>query len=163
MAFRTLKDINVSHKKVIVRVDFDVPLKAGNVDDNTRIRAALPTIRYLRRKKAIVILMTHLGRPKGIDEKLRVDPVAKELSKLLKVKIHKVDDVIGEEAEQEISELRYGEVCLLENLRFYPEEQKDDNDFAKSLAEFAEIYVNDAFAVSHRAHASVHAITKYLR
>lgn len=162
MAFRTLKDINVSHKKVLVRVDFNVPLNSKGVEDNTRIRAALPTIRYLRRNKAIVILMTHLGRPKGVDDRLRLDSVAKELSRLLKVKIHKVDDVIGEEAEQEISELRPGEVCLLENLRFHIEEEKDDKDFARSLADFADIYVNDAFAVSHRAHASVHAITKYL-
>jgi len=139
-----------------------VPLENGKIADNTRIKSAIPTIRYLRRKKAIIILMTHLGRPKGVDERLRLDSVATELSKLLKVKIHKVDDVIGEEAEQEISELRPGEVCLLENLRFHIEEEKDDKDFARSLAEFADIYVNDAFAVSHRAHASVHAITKYL-
>lgn len=162
MAFRTLKDINVTHKRVLVRVDFNVPLDAkGNVADDTRIRAAIPTIQYLVKKKAIVILITHLGRPEGIDDKLRTDVLAKRLSLLLKQPVYKYDDVI-DDIEEAMNELVYGDVCVLENLRFYPEEEQNDDKFAMSLSEIADIYVNDAFSVSHRAHASVHAITKYL-
>jgi phosphoglycerate kinase len=163
MAFKTLKDINVKHKKVLVRVDFNVPIDAkGRISDDTRIRAALPTINHLRQKKAIVILMTHLGRPKGVDEKLRLDGIAKHLATLLKTPVYKQDDVVGNDVEDAINELVYGEVCLLENLRFYAEEEANDENFAMELAGLANIYVNDAFSVSHRAHASVHAITKFL-
>ncbi len=163
MAFRTLKDINVRHKKVLVRVDFNVPLDAkGRVSDDTRIRAALPTINYLRQKQAVVILVSHLGRPNGIEDRYRMDAVAERLRKLLKAPVIKVDDVLGSEVEDAINGMVFGEVCLLENLRFYPEEEKNDDRFAMGLSELADIYVNDAFSVSHRAHASVHAITKYL-
>jgi phosphoglycerate kinase len=163
MAFRTLKDINVTHKKVLVRVDFNVPIdKKGNIADDTRIRAALPTIQYLLKKKAIVILMTHFGRPEGVDDKFRTDILGLRLSKLLKQPVYKLDDVIDGEVEEYTDELVYGEVCLLENLRFYKEEEANDDRFAMSLAELADVYVNDAFSVSHRAHASVHAITKHL-
>ncbi|MBI4145111.1 phosphoglycerate kinase [Candidatus Woesearchaeota archaeon] len=163
MAFRTLKDIDMSHKRVLVRVDFNVPLDAkGRVADDTRIRAALPTINYLRSKKSIVILMTHLGRPEKVEDRFRLDAVAVRLSRLLKARVHKFDDVVGSDVEDAVGELSWGEVCLLENLRFYPEEERDDECFASELASLADIYVNDAFSVSHRAHASVHAITKLL-
>jgi len=163
MAFRTLKDINVRHKKVLVRVDFNVPIDSrGRIADDTRIRAAIPTIEYLLRKQAIVILMTHFGRPKGVEDKFRTDILAQRLAELLKRPVYKYDDVIGADVEDSINVLVYGEVCLLENLRFYPEEEKNDEGFAMALSELADVYVNDAFSVSHRAHASVHAITKYL-
>lgn len=163
MVFRTLKDIDVSHKRVLLRVDFNVPLDAkGRVVDDTRILAALPTINYLRSKRAIVILMTHLGRPEKVEDRFRLDAIAKRLSKLLKTPVYKFDDVVGNDIENAVGELSWGEVCMLENLRFYPEEEKDDECFASELASLADIYVNDAFSVSHRAHASVHAVTKLL-
>ncbi len=161
--FRTIKDLHLKHKKVLVRVDFNVPQKAnGAIADDTRIKAALPTINYLRKQKCIVILMTHLGRPNGVDETLRLDSIAKHLSKLLNHHVTKCDDVIGSEVEEKVHSLKEGDVCLLENLRFYPEEEQNDDKFAHALADLAQIYINDAFSVSHRSHASVDAITHYL-
>ncbi len=160
---RSLKEVDVSGKRVLVRVGFDVPLKNGRVADDKRIRASLPTIEFLRKRKAKVILISHLGRPEGnVIDQLRLEPVAKRLSELLKYPVHYEPDCVGAEVEDRVRGLHEGDVLLLENLRFYPEEEKDNNLFAQKLAALADIYVNDAFSVSHRAHASVHAITKFL-
>jgi phosphoglycerate kinase len=162
MKYRTLKDFKFSNKEVIVRVDFNVPVdEKGKILDDKRIRAALPTIQHLIKKKAMVILMSHMGRPKGkIDEKLRMDAVAERLGKLLKKKVYKLDDCIGPDVDNFIDAMVPGEVVLLENLRFYPEEKKNDSYFAKELADLAFYYVNDAFGTCHRAHASVDAVTR---
>lgn len=163
MAKLTLKDLDLRNKRVLVRVDFNVPLEAGRVTDNTRIRAALPTIRYLIDNGARVILMSHLGRPKGkVKEELRLDPVARELENLLGRPVHKVNDCIGPEVEAAAAALKPGEVLLLENVRFYPEEEKNDPEFARKLAALADIYVNDAFGAAHRAHASTEGVAHYL-
>lgn len=159
---KTIRDVDVRGKRVLVRVDFNVPLEGGKISDDTRIRASLPTIQYLIEQKAKVILMSHLGRPKGVDEKLRLDPVAKRLEELLGKKIAKVSDCIGSEVEQEVKAMAPGDVLLLENLRFHPEEEKNDPQFAKKLASLAEIYVNDAFGTAHRAHASTEGVAHYL-
>ncbi|MBE3571698.1 MAG: phosphoglycerate kinase [Moorella humiferrea] len=163
MAKLTLKDLDLRNKRVLVRVDFNVPLEAGRVTDNTRIRAALPTIRYLIDNGARVILMSHLGRPKGkVKEELRLDPVARELENLLGRPVHKVNDCIGPEVEAAAAALKPGEVLLLENVRFYPEEEKNDPEFARKLASLADLYVNDAFGAAHRAHASTEGVAHYL-
>lgn len=163
MAKLTLKDLDLHNKRVLVRVDFNVPLEAGRVTDNTRIRAALPTIQYLIDHGARVILMSHLGRPKGkVKEELRLDPVARELEGLLGRPVHKVNDCIGSEVEAAVAALKPGEVLLLENLRFYPEEEKNDPEFARKLASLADLYVNDAFGAAHRAHASTEGVAHYL-
>jgi len=163
MKFNTLKDVDVEGKRVLVRVDFNVPMdKKGKILDDRRIKAVIPTINYLTKKKAVVILMSHLGRPKKINDKLRMDPIAKRLSKLLKTNVIKLDDCLGATVEDQINEMQTGEVCLLENLRFYPEETKNDKLFAQGLAELANVYVNDAFATLHRAHASVVGVPHFL-
>lgn len=163
MKFNTLKDVDVEGKRVLVRVDFNVPMdKKGKILDDRRIKAVIPTINYLTKKKAVVILMSHLGRPKKVDDKLRMDAVAKRLSKLLKTNVIKLDDCLGSTVEDQINEMQTGEVCLLENLRFYPEETKNDKLFAQGLAELANVYVNDAFATLHRAHASVVGVPHFL-
>ncbi len=162
MPFRTIKDLDVKRKKVLVRVDFNVPMKDGKITDDSRIKASIPTIEYLKKQKAIVILITHLGRPEGVDDKFRLDPIAIHLSKLLKSPVYKCDDLIGNDVEERLNTLAYGEVCLLENLRFYPEEEANDSGFARALAELGQVYINDAFSVSHRSHASVTGITNYL-
>ena len=163
MKFNTLKDVDVEGKRVLVRVDFNVPMdKKGKILDDRRIKAVIPTINYLTKKKAVVILMSHLGRPKKVDDKLRMDAVAKRLSKLLKTTVIKLDDCLGATVEDQINEMRAGEVCLLENLRFYPEETKNDKLFAQGLAELANVYVNDAFATLHRAHESVMGVPQFL-
>ncbi len=160
---RSVKEADVAGKCVLVRVDFNVPLKDGKISDDKRIRAALPTIEFLRKKKAKVILMSHLGRPDGkVVEDLRLGPIALHLSKLLKHPVHYVFDCIGSDVEDNIRGLHEGDVLLLENLRFYAEEEANDAGFAQKLAALADVYVNDAFGVSHRAHASVHAVTKFL-
>ncbi len=160
---KKLKDMNFKGKKTLVRVDFNVPLKDGEVTDDTRIEAALPTIKYLIKEKAKVILMSHLGRPGGeVDESLRMDSVAEKLANLLGKEVSKVDDCIGDEAKKAISKMDDGDVLVLENTRFYPGEKKNDDDFAKSLAELADIYVNDAFGAAHRAHASTTGVAKHL-
>ena len=160
---KTIQDIDVQGKKTLVRVDFNVPLEAGKVTDDTRIRAALPTIQYLLDHGAAVILTSHLGRPKGkVIEELRLDPVAARLSELLGKPVRKLDDCIGPEVEAAAKALQPGEVLLLENLRFHPGERANDPAFAKQLADVAHIYVNDAFGAAHRAHASTSGIADYL-
>jgi len=160
---KTVRDIDVKGKRVLVRVDFNVPLAGGEVADDTRIRAALPTIRYLLNQGAAVILVSHLGRPKGeVREDLRMDPVARRLSELLGQEVVKVDDCIGPEVEAAAARLNSGEVLLLENLRFHKEEGENDPTFAAKLAALAEVYVNDAFGAAHRAHASVSGVPAYL-
>ncbi len=158
-----LDQIDVSGKKVFVRVDFNVPMdKAGNVTDDTRIRAGLPTINYLREKKAKVIVASHLGRPKGkrVDE-FSLKPVAPVLAGLLKTDVAFIDDSTGEKAHAAVNAMQPGEVILLENLRFHPGEDKNDDAFARELASLCDVYINDAFAVAHRAAASNTAITKF--
>ena len=164
MKHLTLKDFKFLNREVLVRVDFNVPIdEKGRITDDKRIKASLPTIQYLLKKKAMVILMSHLGRPKGeINEKLRMDAAAKRLGKLLKKKVHKLDDCIGLDVEDFVDSMVPGEVVVLENLRFYKEEKENDKGFARSLASLAQIYVNDAFGTCHRSHASVDAITKCL-
>nr|WP_211176353.1 phosphoglycerate kinase [Brasilonema sp. UFV-L1] len=154
---------DLSGKRALVRVDFNVPVDdAGNITDDTRIRAALPTIQDLTQKGAKVILVSHFGRPKGVDDKLRLTPVAKRLSELLGQEVVKTDDSIGDEVASQVGALQNGQVLLLENVRFYKEEEKNDPEFAKKLAENADLYVNDAFGTAHRAHASTEGVTKYL-
>lgn len=163
MKFNTLKNMPVEGKRVLVRVDFNVPLdKKGKILDDRRIKAVIPTINYLAKKKTIVILMSHLGRPKKVEDKLRMDKIAERLEKLLKQNVLKLDDCIGAQVEDQINEMQLGEICLLENLRFYTEEKKNNRLFAQGLAEFADIYVNDAFATLHREHASVAGIPYFL-
>lgn len=160
---KTVKDIDVKGKRVLVRVDFNVPLARREVADDTRIRAALPTIRYLLNQGAAVILISHLGRPKGqVREDLRMDPVARRLSELLGQEVVKVDDSIGPEVEAAAARLNSGQVLLLENLRFHKEERENDPTFAAKLAALAELYVNDAFGAAHRAHASVSGVPAHL-
>jgi len=164
LAKKTVKDIDVKGKRVLVRVDFNVPLNNdGQITDDNRIRAALATIRYLLDLEARLILMSHLGRPKGEpDDKLRMDPVAKRLEDMLDRPVTKVDDCIGEIAGDAVAGMRDGDVVLLENLRFHPGEKKNDDNFARQLAELGEVYVNDAFGTAHRAHASTQGVTEYL-
>ncbi|NLN26610.1 MAG: phosphoglycerate kinase [Firmicutes bacterium] len=163
MAYTKLTDLDVKGKRVLVRVDFNVPLdEARHITDDTRIRAALPTIEHLLNEGAAVILMSHLGRPKGVDDALRLDPVATRLSELLGRPVKKVDDCVGPEVEAAARELGPGEVLLLENLRFYKEETANDPEFARRLASIADVYVNDAFGAAHRAHASTAGVADYL-
>jgi len=153
---------DLSGKRVLVRADFNVPLDNGNITDDTRIRAALPTIQDLASKGAKVILCSHFGRPKGVTEKLRLTPVAVRLSELLGKEVKKTDDCIGDEVAATVAAMQDGDVLLLENVRFYPEEEANDPEFAKKLASVADLYVNDAFGTAHRAHASTEGVTKYL-
>lgn len=162
---KTLRDIDVAGKKVLVRVDFNVPMDGDLITDTTRIEASLPTINYLLENGASVVLMSHLGRPKGeYKEEFSLAPVAKKLSELLKkdVKFVASKVVIDDEVKSEIKKLKTGEIALLENTRFVKGEEKLDYDFAKDLASLADIYVNDAFGTSHRAHASNVGVAKYL-
>ena len=161
---KTVRDLDVAGKKVLVRVDFNVPLNdKGEITDDTRITASLPTIQYLLEQKAAVILMAHLGRPKGqVKPELSLAPVAKHLGKLLGKKILFAPDCVGEAAQAAASKLKPGHILLLENLRFHKEEEKNDMDFAEKLAFLADLYVNDGFGVSHRAHASVEGVTHFL-
>ena len=159
-----LSSSDVSGKRVLVRADFNVPVDdAGNITDDTRIRAALPTIQDLTGKGAKVILSSHFGRPKGVDDKYRLTPVAKRLSELLGKEVVKCDDCIGEEVASKVGAMQDGDVLLLENVRFHPEEEKNDPEFAKQLAANADLYVNDAFGTAHRAHASTEGVTHYLK
>ncbi|QDR81889.1 phosphoglycerate kinase [Sporomusa termitida] len=162
---KSLNDIWVAGKKVLVRVDYNVPMdKEGNITDDTRIRATLPTLEYLLSKNAAVILASHLGRPKGkVAPQFSLKPVALRLSQLLFGReVRFAADCVGPEAQKMTAALGGGQLLLLENLRFHAEEEKNDPDFARQLAGLADILVNDAFGVSHRAHASVHGITKYI-
>ena len=161
---KTVKDIDLKDKKVLVRCDFNVPMDENkNITDNRRIEAALPTIKYLLEQNCKVVLCSHLGRPKGeFKPEYSLKPVAKELSKLLGKDVIMAEDVIGEDAKNKVENLKNGEVLLLENVRFHREETDNDPEFAKKLASFGEIFVNDAFGTAHRAHASTEGVTKYL-
>ena len=161
---KTVKDIELKDKKVLVRCDFNVPMdKNRNITDNRRIVAALPTIKYLLEQNCKVVLCSHLGRPKGeFKPEFSLKPVAKELSKLLGQEVIMAEDVIGEDAKNKAENLKNGEVLLLENVRFHREETDNDPEFAKKLASFGEVFVNDAFGTAHRAHASTEGVTKYL-
>ena len=162
---KTVKDIDVKNKKVLVRCDFNVPLdkETGVITDNRRIKGAIPTIQYLLDNNAKVILCSHLGRPKGeFNLKYSLRPVAEELSKLLGKEVKLAKDVIGEDSKELVADIKEGEIVLLENVRFHAEEEKNDANFAKALADFAEVYVNDAFGTSHRAHGSTAGVADYL-
>lgn len=160
---KTLRDIEVKGKKILVRVDFNVPLKEGKVSDDTRIKAALPTIKYLLQEGAQrLILCSHLGRPKGkVVEEMRLTPVAKKLEELSGEKVDKLNDCVGQEVKSKIGSSS-SKLVLLENLRFHPEEEACDEDFSQQLASLADIYVNDAFGSSHRKHASVYGVAQHL-
>ncbi|MFW5971965.1 MAG: phosphoglycerate kinase [Bacillota bacterium] len=163
MVKKTLKDFDFKGKNALVRVDFNVPLENGNITDDTRIQAALPTIKYLIEEDAKVILMSHLGRPKGkVDESLRLDPIAERLADLIGKEVSKVDNCIGKEVHDAVDNLKDGDVLVLENTRFYPGEKKNDPEFAKDLASIADVFVSDAFGAAHRAHASTVGVTEYL-
>ena len=161
---KTVSDIDVNGKKVLVRVDFNVPLdEHQNITDDTRINAALPTINYLLNHNAAVILMSHLGRPKGeVKSSFSLEPVSKRLEKITGKKVYFVHDCIGDEVKQAAKNLKHGEILLLENTRFHPEEKKNNPEFAKELASLADVFVNDAFGTAHRAHASNVGVTEYL-
>ena len=160
---KSIKDIDVKGKRVFCRVDFNVPMQNGVITDDTRVRAAIPTIQYLVEQGAKVILASHMGRPKGqVVEELRLTPVAKKLSELLGKEVAKADEAYGETVEAQISKMNDGDVLLLENVRFYPGEEKNDPELAKAFANLADIFVNDAFGAAHRAHASTEGIAKYI-
>jgi phosphoglycerate kinase len=159
---KTIEDVDVSGKRVLVRVDFNVPIENGQISDDTRIRAALPTIEYLLQNGAAVILCSHLGRPKGKDEKFSLRPVADHLGGLLGKPVVFAEDCIGPQAEQAAKALKPGDVLLLENTRFHAEEEKNDPEMARQLASLADLYVDDAFGSAHRAHASTEGVTHYL-
>lgn len=165
MAKKTVKDVEVDSKRVLLRVDFNVPLdiNTGVIGDDNRIRSALPTIKYIIDHKARVIICSHLGRPKGkIVESLRMAPIAKRLSQIIGLPVSTVPDCIGQEVENKVATLKKGDILLLENLRFHPEEKANDPHFARKLARLADVYVDDAFGTAHRAHASTTGVTKYL-
>ncbi len=163
MAVQTIKDIDLKHKRVLMRADFNVPLKEGKITDDTRIRAAMPTIQYiLKQEGTCLILMSHLGRPKGkAVPEMSLSPVADHLGELLGKKVKMAPDCVGDEVEK-MAELGPGEVMLLENLRFHGEEEKNDAEFSKKLASLGDVFVNDAFGTAHRAHASTEGVTKFL-
>jgi len=160
---KTVEDMDVKGKKVLVRVDFNVPIKEGKVGDDTRIRAALPTIEYLLKQDAAVILCSHLGRPKGgPDPKYSMKPVGEYLSTLMKKPVAFAEDCVGPVAEAAAKALKPGEILLLENTRFHPEEEKNDLDLAKQMASLADIFINDAFGTAHRAHSSTEGVARFL-
>lgn len=160
---KTIDQVNIKGKKVFLRVDFNVPMKNGIITDNNRIKAAIPTIKYLVGEKAKIIIGTHCGRPQGKKSpETSIAPIAKELQRLLNLKVAIADQVIGDDVDRLAKALQPGGILVLENLRWDKGEEEDDTLFAQELAGLAEVYVNDAFAVSHRANASVHAITNYL-
>ncbi|MGM0972835.1 MAG: phosphoglycerate kinase [Bacillota bacterium] len=160
---KSVKDVELKGKRVFCRVDFNVPMKEGQVTDETRIKAALPTIEYLMNQGAKVILASHLGRPKGsVVEELRLTPVAKRLSELLGKEVKKADEAYGDSVKAMVDTLNEGNVLLLENVRFYAGEEKNDPELAKAFAELADVYVNDAFGAAHRAHASTEGIAHHL-
>ncbi|MDD4573081.1 MAG: phosphoglycerate kinase [Sphaerochaeta sp.] len=163
MILQTIRDYDFSGKRALVRVDFNVPLKDGEVTDDTRIRSALPTIKYILDAGGSVVAMSHFGRPKGKkNPEFSMAPIAKKFAQLLGRPVKLASDVIGAEVTKEVETLKSGEVLLLENVRFYAEEEKNDLDFAKKLSLFGDVYVNDAFGTAHRAHASTAGVAQYL-
>ena len=160
----TIDDIDLTDKRALVRVDFNVPIEGGKVADDTRLVASIPTIQKLVQSGARVILMSHLGRPKGgPDSKYSLRPVAERLSQLMGLPVKFADDCIGPAPQEAARNLKNGELLLLENLRFHPQEEKNDSGFAKELASLGEVYINDAFGTAHRAHASTEGVTKYIQ
>jgi len=160
----TLNDVDVNGKKVLMRVDFNVPIEDGKITDDNRIVQALPSIKFVLERGGLLILTSHLGRPKGeVNPELSLKPVAEYLSSKIENKVYFAKDCIGEAAEKAIDEAHYGEVVLLENVRFHPEEKQNDDEFCKKLAAHGDLFVNDAFGSSHRAHASVAGVAKYLQ
>jgi 3-phosphoglycerate kinase len=156
--------MKITGKRILLRADFNVPQDSkGNITDDTRIKAVLPTINYILSNKGKLVLMSHLGRPKDKEDKFKLDPVAQRLSQLINRPVKKLDDSIGMNIEKAVSKMAEGDVVLLENLRFYPEEEANDDNFSKKLAFLGDFYINDAFACSHRAHASIAGVTKYLK
>jgi phosphoglycerate kinase len=162
MRKKTVRDVDVAGKRVLVRVDYNVPLDGGQILDDSRIRATLPTIRYLQQRRAKVILMSHLGRPKGTDPELSLRPVAERLAALLAEPVLSTGCCIGADVQRVAHSLDPGDVLLLENLRFHPEEEANDQEYAKALASLGEVYVNDAFGTAHRAHASTEGVARLL-
>lgn len=161
---RDLTEISVKGKKALVRVDFNVPVENGIVQDDTRVKATLPTIKYLIDNGAIVILMSHLGRPKGqVKKELSLEPVAKVLSKLINQEVKFTSDCIGDAVKSAINGAKQGDVILLENLRFHPEEEENDEAFSKKLAELGDVYINDAFGTAHRKHSSTYGVAKFFK
>ncbi len=160
---KTIKDIDVKNKTVLVRADFNVPIKDGKILDDFKIKKSLDTINYLIKNNAKIVLMSHLGKPKGkVVEDLRLDSIAKRLSEMLEKKVEKLNDCIGQEVNDKVKQAKLGDVILLENVRFHPEEEKNDPEFAKKLASLGEIFCEDGFGSVHRAHASVSGIAKFL-
>ncbi|MDC7244019.1 MAG: phosphoglycerate kinase, partial [Sphaerochaetaceae bacterium] len=163
MVLNTIRDANLDNKKVVIRVDFNVPIKDGVVTDDTRIKAALPTIKYLLEQGATLVVMSHRGRPKGEKKpEFSMAPIAKRFSELLEKEVKLAPDVIGSEVEAMVASLNKGEVLLLENCRYYNEETNNDADFAKKLASYGDLFVNDAFGTAHRAHASTEGVSHFL-
>jgi phosphoglycerate kinase len=161
---RSIRDLEIEQKRLFIRVDFNVPLEDGRITDDSRIREALPTIKHAIERGARVVCASHLGRPKkGPDPKLSLEPCAARLAELLGKEVTLPEDCVGDAAKKVVFDLRAGEVCLLENLRFHPEEEKDDEGFCRQLAQLADVYVDDAFGAVHRAHASVHGLAKLYR
>lgn len=160
---KTMKDIDVKGKRVFVRVDFNVPMADGQVADETRIKAAIPTIQYLVEQGAKVILASHLGRPKGeVNEEMRLTAVGSRLAELMGKDVKKLDQSIGEEVEAAVAQMQEGDIVLLENVRFHKGEEKNDEELSTKFARLADVYVNDAFGAAHRAHASTEGITKFV-
>ncbi len=162
MRKKTIRDVDVAGRRVFVRVDFNVPLEGGRITDDHRITAAVPTITYLREHGAAVVLASHLGRPKGVDDALRMDPIARGLEEMLGRPVRKLNDCVGPEVASAIGAMVPGDVALLENLRFHPEEEANDPAFARALAAPVQLYVNDAFGTAHRAHASTVGVPSLL-
>jgi len=164
MKKKCITDVDLTGKRVLMRVDFNVPLdEKQDITDDTRIKAVLPTIKYVLDQNAKLILMSHLGRPKGkVKDEFRLTPVALKLSELIGKEVTKLDNCIGKDVEEKVGNMKEGDVILLENVRFYPEEEKNDPEFSKKLASLGEIFVNDAFGSCHRAHASTEGVTKHL-
>lgn len=163
IAKQTIKDIEMNGKRVFCRVDFNVPMENGEVSDDTRIRAAVPTIEFMAEKGAKVILASHLGRPKGeVNEEMRLTAAGARLSELLGKNVKKLDSSIGEEVEQAVADMKAGDIILLENVRFHAGEEKNDPELAKKFADLADVFVNDAFGAAHRAHASTAGIAEFI-